>query len=58
MIRVFGVYAEASQIREAMKDDVIPLATPIVLNSGKTVSSIKIRKGQLVRFLPSLRIST
>ncbi|KAG7571432.1 hypothetical protein FFLO_00615 [Filobasidium floriforme] len=33
-------------IREAKKDDIIPLEEPIVLKNGKTVSEVKIRKGQ------------
>ncbi|KAL7424269.1 hypothetical protein Q5752_001856 [Cryptotrichosporon argae] len=35
-------------IREAVKDDVIPLAEPITLVDGTTTSSIQIRKGQFV----------
>lgn len=34
--------------REATRDDVIPLATPIVTKSGEQVSSIHVRKGTTI----------
>jgi hypothetical protein len=32
-----------------MRDDIIPLTTPIIDRHGKTIDSVKIRKGQIVR---------
>jgi cytochrome P450 len=40
--------AYTPQIREAQKDDIIPLAEPIQDRNGKTVSSIRIRRGQVI----------
>lgn len=40
--------AYTPQIREAQKDDIIPLAEPVQDRNGKTVSSIRIRKGQVI----------
>ncbi|OCF40611.1 hypothetical protein I317_05542 [Kwoniella heveanensis CBS 569] len=35
-------------VRQAAKDDIIPLAQPVTLMDGKVVSELKIRKGQIV----------
>ncbi|WVQ87196.1 hypothetical protein IAS59_000919 [Cryptococcus gattii] len=35
-------------VRQAQKDDIIPLAKPVTLTNGKVVADIHIRKGQLV----------
>lgn len=35
-------------VRQAQKDDIIPLAEPVILTNGKVVTDIHIRKGQLV----------
>ncbi|KIR28738.1 cytochrome P450 [Cryptococcus deuterogattii LA55] len=35
-------------VRQAQKDDIIPLAKPVTLTNGKVVTDIHIRKGQLV----------
>ncbi|KAK8869546.1 hypothetical protein IAR55_000113 [Kwoniella newhampshirensis] len=40
--------AISGTIRQAQKDDIIPLAQPVQLNDGRVVSELKIRKGQLV----------
>ena len=39
----------ASTTRVAAKDDVIPLANPIVTKSGQSISAIPVRKGQEVQ---------
>jgi cytochrome P450 len=47
------------QIREATQDDVIPLAHPITTSTGETLSSIPIRKGQIVHLpIENLNMST
>ncbi|WWC60827.1 uncharacterized protein I303_103403 [Kwoniella dejecticola CBS 10117] len=35
-------------VRQAQKDDIIPLSQPVKLTNGKIVNEIKIRKGQLI----------
>ncbi|RSH93858.1 hypothetical protein EHS25_006507 [Saitozyma podzolica] len=49
VMEVLRVYPSLpSTIREAQKDDIIPLAEPIQDRNGKTVSSIRIRRGQVI----------
>ncbi|KAK4686357.1 hypothetical protein P7C73_g3767, partial [Tremellales sp. Uapishka_1] len=46
-------------VREAMQDDVIPLAEPIKLRDGSMASEVKIRKGQYIHIpIESLNTST
>jgi hypothetical protein len=39
---------QVGMLRAALADDVIPLATPVRLTTGETVSQIPIRKGDIV----------
>lgn len=46
-------------LRQASEDDIIPLSTPIKLTSGKIVSEICIRKGQMIHIpIEHLHMST
>jgi cytochrome P450 len=47
------------KIREATQDDIIPLAHPITTSTGETLTSIPIRKGQVVHLpIENVNMST